>query len=515
MRRFVWGLALAVALVLPGTAALADDTSIGSWGGTARPMQSTNIRMAAETVQCICYRQFAEYRVDFRFENSGASTSVPLGFPFYTGGDDNIPPAAFHAWRDGVPLAVTVQHGTDNGEPMDFYVHTVDFRSGATTVTVDYLVSPTSSNLGGSYAIAAAGTPYAAFGGNLNDYNYTLHTGANWAGTIGTAVLRWTLSPDFLGWGIPKARKLEAKMYETDAEPEYLRVFRQRDLLESHPMQPDSRTYQYVLRDFEPTETADGASAYDIGLHYFEPWESDDQDNPNKFAGPDAKASSWLQLEDYEYPPDDLVDGDPSSAWAEDAKGPGIGEHIDFEFLAPQDIRELRILPGYAKRPDLFAKYNRPKRLRVDYSNGTSQIVQLADDPSLQRFPANATAKSARITILDVYRGTTRNETYMSEVEFGTAPAPKFLPFATLLAASTKSPSNTAATSTSPTAAASTKNLTPPAPTLVLVGVALSIAAFVAALLLLQRKSPDASGSPVEPDGEAAGVVPADSSDAG
>jgi hypothetical protein len=483
MGRFLFVLALAGALLFPAATALGDDTSIGSWGGAARPMQSTYIRMAAETVQCVCYQRFAEYRVDFRFENSGAGATVRLGFPFYVGGDTNAPPASFRAWRDGEPLPVSIERGTDNGEPTDYYVHTVNFPSGATTVTVDYLVSKTSSNIGDEYALAAKGTPYAAFPGELDDYNYTLHTGANWAGTIGTAVLRWTMSPDFVGWGPAKARSLEARMAEAESEPEYLGVIRQLDSIESHFTQPDPRTWQYVLRDFEPTETADGASAYDVGFHFFEPSGWDREDNPTRFASPDVAASTSLSTEAEDYPAEDLVDGDPSTPWAEDVKGPGIGQYVDFAFVSAQDVRELRIVSGYAKRPDLFSKYNRPKRLKVDYSDGTSQIVQLADTPSLQRFPAKATAKSARITILDVYRGTGADQTYLSQVEFGTAAAPKFLPFATLLRAGANAPSGVVG-KTDP-GAASAQDPAPVSPLVPLAVLFLSVA-FLAVIVVLQ-----------------------------
>lgn len=462
MKRLACEFAVAIALMALPARALADDTEIGSWGGSVRPMTSTTVRMAAETVQCICYQGFAEYRVDFRFENAGAPSSVRLGFPFYAGGDTNLPPAGFHAWSDGNPLPITVVHGSDNGEPMDYYVHPVDFRTGATTVTVDYLVSPTSSNIGELYAQAASGTPYAGLGGDLNDYYYTLHTGANWAGTIGTAVLRWSLAPDFAGWGAPNANEIERR-YWIDDEPEYRALLEQQDAIQRTFTQPDPRTYQWVLRDVEPTESAHGMSAYDIGLHYFMPsgWDKDAQ--LTQYGPRDVAASSWLKLGDYEYPPDAINDGDPSTAWAEDASGPGIGQHVDFSFFSPQEVREVRILPGYAKRADLFAKYNRPKRVRIDYSDGSSQVVTLADDPSLQRFQADAFADSARLTILDVYRGTTRNETYVSEVEFGTGAAPRFLPFAQLLresaeasaAAKTgaRSPANPAALGTARTPA--------------------------------------------------------------
>jgi hypothetical protein len=100
----------------------------------------------------------------------------------------------------------------------------------------------------------------------------------------------------------------------------------------------------------------------------------------------------------------------------------------------------VRILPGYAKTEALFRKYNRPKALDVEFSDGTKTSFSLADEPSLQRFPVSVDAEWAKVTIADVYKGTTRDETYLSEIEFGT-PAPRMLKFDTVLAGGLADPS--------------------------------------------------------------------------
>jgi hypothetical protein len=102
---------LAVALTRP-PAATANDTSLGATGGTVYPVRSTDIRLAAETVQVTCFGRFAEFRIDFRFVNEGERQKVKLGFPFTDVVDsleqDGTPrPVGFQAWRDGRPLAVT------------------------------------------------------------------------------------------------------------------------------------------------------------------------------------------------------------------------------------------------------------------------------------------------------------------------------------------------------------------------------------------------------------------------
>jgi hypothetical protein len=441
-----------VALVwfaLVGTAA-ADDgpVYVVGDGGSVRPMKDTTIRMAAETVQAICYARFAEYRVDFRFENSEATKTVLLGFPFAApwGTEDIYTSAAgFRAWQDGVPLAVTLKHGHEGELPVDFYTHTAVFPPGESTVTVSYLVTPDyldGWSEPGNWNEFDGKLPDAFVGESIGaaQYEYTLHTGSYWAGNIGTAVLRWQLADDFGGFGVPDATRFYSEVDTSD--PEYMPTA---DEILFGRIQADYRipapnAYEWVLHNVEPSP-GDPFSPYDIGL-YFLTTPDDAQDGaPNLHVNPTAHASSSLELGDFAYPASNLVDGKPSTAWAEGVRGTGIGQWVDVTLPTEKTVRELRILPGYAKRPDLFAKYNRPKRLRFDFSDGTSQTVELQDSPTLQRFPVLTTTRRARVTILDVYRGTTRNETYLSEIDFGQAAAPEFEDPGTLLAAAQAVPS--------------------------------------------------------------------------
>jgi hypothetical protein len=60
---------LMVAFWLAQSVAFADDSSVGATGGSAYPVWATDIRLASETVQAVCFGDFAEYRIDFRFIN--------------------------------------------------------------------------------------------------------------------------------------------------------------------------------------------------------------------------------------------------------------------------------------------------------------------------------------------------------------------------------------------------------------------------------------------------------------
>jgi hypothetical protein len=439
MRRIGGCLALALVVgLLAATCALADDTEVGGSVGAVKPLTNTTISMESETVQAILYSRFAEYRADFHFVNSGPQQEVTLGFPFPlpSGEGDQVPPAAFRAWQDGRALTVSVVKGKDGPTPTNFYAHTVDFPPGKTTVTVDYLAAPTWSVGDVLQSGAVTATPPPAYAGEAaywHLYDYTLHTGANWAGSIGTAVLRYTLSDDFVGWGVPAAVAMNANSDLQYGEGTDSLATQQRDTLMGQYRQPAPNVYQWDFRGLEPTITADGFSASDIGLTYFAPPNSPMPNSPDRYVGPTTTESSSLKLDGYEYPSEQISDGLPATTWAENAPGSGVGQWVSFAWPQPRRIRELRILPGYAKTPDLFYKYNRPKRLKFSFSDGTEKIVDLANEPSLQRFPVNANAQSVRMTIEDVYRGTTRDETYVSEVEFGSAKAPEFMDSQTLL----------------------------------------------------------------------------------
>ena len=463
-RACVAGVIVLVWLALTGVA-VADDGPLRfiSDGGSVRPMKNTAIRMAAETVQAICYSRFAEYKVDFRFSNSSAGTqTVLLGFPFsapyaepVVPPDRFYAPAAFRAWQDGKPLAVALARGTENDESVDYYTHTAVFPPGESTVTVDYLISP---NLGGGQSLSeftdqtdglVTSSPLAYKNEPVGEgeYRYTLHSGSYWSGTIGLAVLRWTLSPDFVGWGIEQETTYSTA--EDTSDPDNLPDSEtlKSDRIQSGYTTPTPHSYQWTLRDFEPELNGDGYSPYDIGLLYLAPPLDPDPHAPNAYRLPSAVASSHLKLAPYEYPAANLVDGDPSSAWAEGASGSGIGQWVDVTFPRTRQLRELRIVSGYAKRPEIFTRYNRPKRLKFDFSDGTSETVTLADTPSLQRFPVSAHADKVRVTILDVYRGATRDETYISEIDFGQAAAPTFEDPGALLASVRGVPSSDASPS--------------------------------------------------------------------
>jgi hypothetical protein len=435
MRRSIT-LAVSTAVLVMATAlpAVANDAAIGGVGGAITPITVADIRMESEAVQVVAYAHYAVVRVDFKFVNSGEERVVKLGFPFELPFEkqdlSDLPPAAgFRAWQDGAPLAVTwTPPSRGDAEPeggfIGYFVHEATFKPGVTMIRVEYLAEPNSQVP--TPDIPSPPDKYKGMMSSKASYEYWVHTGAGWAGTIGKSVIRFTLSPDFEGWGTDAAQKMWA------AEPQLPAGTGEVALSYT---KADPQTYQWTFLDYEPTvEKGQLISKYDVSLHYFQPsWVDKDFNETFLPEWPrdhvvKAEASSQLKLGEFEYPPDAAFKG-VAWAWAEGVTGSGTGQWVKATFAGERSISEVRILPGYAKSPALFAKYNRPKTLTLEFSDGTKKTLQLADEPSLQKFPVNAKASWAKVTIGEVYRGTTRDETYLSLVDFG-ATSPEFASFA-------------------------------------------------------------------------------------
>jgi hypothetical protein len=419
-----------VALLAAPAPGVANDSAMGGAGGAVTPIGSTTIRMKAETVQVLVYQQFAEYRVDFQFENSGAPQKVKLGFPFPVPVEgDYTPPAAFRAWQGDKPLAVTYEE-TPAKDMMKtgYYLHEADFPTGVTMISVSYFAD---HDMWAEQPPEGATPPErfkdaTSFWGS---YPYQVSTGAGWAGTIGQSTIRYYVTRDALLWGVDAAINERARMWDEDPEmtKDAGKVLRQYKQL-------TPGVYQWTFTDFEPTPDAFGRSAYDIDMPFFIPY------GQSEFAEPwmpvsDVKASSELRLDGFEYPAANATDGNPSTAWAEGASGSGTGQTLTISFPRKTVGGELRVLPGYAKTEALFRKYNRPKTLDVEFSDGKKTTFSLSDEPVVQRFLFDSDAEWAKVTIGEVYRGTTRDETYISEIEIAEPdPSLKMLSFEEVLA---------------------------------------------------------------------------------
>jgi len=407
--------AVAVGCLAPA-AARADDSSIGTIGGSARPIWNTGVRLAAETVQATCFNGFAEYRVDFEFRNDGPPRTVKLGFPFIGTQPDEeglTPPIGFQAWQDGRPLTVTTvaSHWFTRAQ-VGYYVHTAHFRHGTTMITVSYLAWPSSSAMARLRGV----DPDDLDGGTNAAYTYWLHTGATWRGTIGTAVVRYRLADTFDGTDIDlPAWRLAENAYVTAPGGWTC---------------PLSNTYQWRFTDFEPTTEAHAGkwwltqSPYDVTLAYT----SHVLNQPDKVTW---RASSIAGGDAAGFGGEDGAD--LLTGWTEGAPGLGVGQWVEARFKHATHLGELRIVPGKTDYASAFERYARPRTMLAVFSNGTRKLLRFRDAPSLQRFPVDVTTRWVRLVIRSAYRGTDYPATCLSIVELAAQRAPGYASFPSLI----------------------------------------------------------------------------------
>ncbi|WP_256019830.1 NADase-type glycan-binding domain-containing protein [Paenibacillus kribbensis] len=112
-----------------------------------------------------------------------------------------------------------------------------------------------------------------------------------------------------------------------------------------------------------------------------------------------------------------IMDGDASTAWCEGVKGDGIGEWIKIDFGSMQELKGFELINGLAKSSNAFQANNRVKRMKLEFSNGQTMMVD--NDFLSNGFPDGAVHTSfVKITIEAVEKGTKYHDTCMSEIRF-------------------------------------------------------------------------------------------------
>ncbi|WP_442434681.1 NADase-type glycan-binding domain-containing protein [Paenibacillus peoriae] len=112
-----------------------------------------------------------------------------------------------------------------------------------------------------------------------------------------------------------------------------------------------------------------------------------------------------------------IMDGDASTAWCEGVKGNGIGELIKFDFGSMQELKGFELINGLAKSSNAFQVNNRVKRMKLEFSNG--QTIMVDNDFLSNEFPNSAIHTSfVKITIVAVEQGSKYHDTCMSEIRF-------------------------------------------------------------------------------------------------
>ncbi len=150
-----------------------------------------------------------------------------------------------------------------------------------------------------------------------------------------------------------------------------------------------------------------------------------------------VKVSSKLKGD---YGKENLFDTNFNTAWAEGKKGAGIGEKIEIEF-DNYNLAAICLINGYSKNAEVFKKNNRLKKIKVKidyvdyYDKEKTKVINKEftfEDKKYEQInsrnfyhlsaiigdygEAIFKMRKITITILEVYRGTTYNDTCISEL---------------------------------------------------------------------------------------------------
>ena len=114
-----------------------------------------------------------------------------------------------------------------------------------------------------------------------------------------------------------------------------------------------------------------------------------------------------------------VLDGDFSTVWSEGVSGYGNGEWIRLDFDNIYTVKKIKIVNGLVNKKNGYYNNNRPKSLTLQFSDGSSQNINLEDDNTgYQVVNINAVETSyVKFVINSVYYGTKYDDTCIADIE--------------------------------------------------------------------------------------------------
>ncbi|MFN7142202.1 MAG: discoidin domain-containing protein [Myxococcota bacterium] len=125
-----------------------------------------------------------------------------------------------------------------------------------------------------------------------------------------------------------------------------------------------------------------------------------------------------------------VADARQSSPWVEGDQGSGLGSWVQADLGGEKTLTGLTVWAGVWYTQEYWNRYNRPKVLVVEFSDGTSQEFSLADEfkPQTLTFTAPKKTSTVKLKVKGIYNGNTFNDTGISEVVLHDAAKPPHLP---------------------------------------------------------------------------------------
>lgn len=131
-----------------------------------------------------------------------------------------------------------------------------------------------------------------------------------------------------------------------------------------------------------------------------------------------ANATSTISQELVDNSPLLMFDGKDGTDWQEGVEGYGIGESVSFSFGSSHKVRYMGFKLGNWKNDKYYYGNSKPKTITITSGNFSGQITFTGNkEEEWVRLDYLDSTDSMRITIDDVYEGTTWQDTCISEIE--------------------------------------------------------------------------------------------------
>ena len=129
-------------------------------------------------------------------------------------------------------------------------------------------------------------------------------------------------------------------------------------------------------------------------------------------------ASSWKSEPEYGlyHVPENMIDGDLSTGWCEDAGGDGIGETVYLYLDKQYKVTGMDIYPGYHKSQDLFEKNGVPVKIKI--TGDHAETFTLNDEMKSQKITFSEPMLTEKLTIeiLKVRSGSKYKDTLITDI---------------------------------------------------------------------------------------------------
>lgn len=141
-----------------------------------------------------------------------------------------------------------------------------------------------------------------------------------------------------------------------------------------------------------------------------------------------SSSSNLVSSKGTEYTPDNVCK-DNGDCWAEGVSGSGEGEWIMFSDASEQQVKTINIVNGFAKSKQLYNENGKIKRVRFEFSDGSSYSADLtvrsnAADSNYYTvdsvtLPRTISTTYVKIVIEEAVEGTKYDDTCITLVTFG------------------------------------------------------------------------------------------------